>query len=114
GLNGFLDFIPKPKEPPTGHALEFFTALSATGYLKVVMSLQFIGGLLVLSGRFLPLGLLVLGPIVVNILLFHIYIDRKGLEMAVVRSGLGLLLFFRHWSAFAPVFRPYRPTTSGS
>ena len=51
GLNGFLDFMPKPKEPPKGHALEFFTALSATGYLRVVMALQLIGGVLVWSGR---------------------------------------------------------------
>jgi uncharacterized membrane protein YphA (DoxX/SURF4 family) len=112
GLNGFLDFMPKPKEPPTAHALEFFTALSATGYLKVVMSLQLIGGLLVLSGRFLPLGLLVLGPIVVNILLFHIYIDRNGLEIAVVTSALALFLLCRHWSAFASVFRPFTPAST--
>lgn len=112
GLNGFLDFIPKPKEPPTGHALEFFSALSATGYLKVVMSLQFLGGVLVLSGRFLPLGLLVLGPIIVNILLFHTYIQPKGLDIALVTSALSLFLLWRHWSAFAPVFRPYTPAST--
>ncbi len=112
GLNGFLDFMPKPKEPPKGHALEFFTALSATGYLRVVMALQLIGGVLVWSGRFLPLGLLVLGPIIVNILLFHIYIDRNGLERAIVTSALALFLFCRHWSAFAPAFRPYTPAKS--
>jgi putative oxidoreductase len=112
GLNGFYKFIPEPKEPPTGHALEFFSALSGTGYLKVIMSLQLIGGVLVLSGRFLPLGLLVLGPIVVNILLYHIYIDHKGLELAVVTSALALFLLCRHWSAFAAVFRPYTPAST--
>src|SRR6266496_1503657 len=81
GLNGFLDFMPKPKEPPKGHALEFFTALSATGYLRVVMALQLIGGVLVLSGRFLPLGLLLLGPVIVNILLFHVFMAPNGLAM---------------------------------
>src|SRR5258707_1088669 len=73
---------------------------------------QLIGGVLVLSGRFLPLGLLVLGPIVVNILLYHIYIDRKGLEIAVVSSALALFLLCRHWSAYASVFRPFRPAST--
>ncbi|MGH8248721.1 MAG: hypothetical protein ACREUU_20110 [Gammaproteobacteria bacterium] len=111
GLNGFLHFIPMGP-PPTGHAGEFVGALGATGYMHVVMSLQFIGGVLVLSGRFLPLGLLVLGPILVNILLFHIYMEPKGLGLALVVSVMGLFLLGRHWSAFAPVFRPYAPAKS--
>ena len=55
GLNGFLHFIPMPP-PPKGPAGEFAGALFSTGYLNVVMALQLVGGLLVLSGRFLPLG----------------------------------------------------------
>src|SRR5437899_1643478 len=98
GLNGFLQFIPMPPPPP-GHAGEFTGALFGTGYLSVVMALQLIGGVLVLSGRFLPLGLLVLGPVIVNILLFHIFMDRKGLPMAIVVAALALFLLARHWSA---------------
>lgn len=113
GLNGFFEFIPRPKEPPPAHALEFAGALQATGYMKVVMTLQLVGGALVLSGRFLPLGLLLLGPVIVNILLFHIFMDRNGLPMALVVSALALFLLGRHWSAFASVFRPFRPTISG-
>jgi len=107
GLNGFFDFIPKPKEPPTGHALEFAGALMATGYMKVVMALQLIGGALVLSGRFLPLGLLLLGPVIVNILLFHVFLEPKGLGMAIVVSALSLFLLGRYWSAYSAVFRPF-------
>jgi len=113
GLNGFFEFIPRPKELPPAHALEFVGALHATGYLKVVMALQLIGGALVLSGRFLPLGLLLLGPVIVNILLFHVFMEPKGLAMAIVVSALSLFLLGRHWSAFASVFRPFTPTASG-
>src|SRR5438045_1174456 len=80
GLNGFLHFIPMP--PPKNQlAGEFTGAMFATGYLSVVMALQLIGGLLILVGRFLPLGLLVVGPIIVNILLVHIFLDPAGLPM---------------------------------
>src|SRR5436190_797359 len=84
GLNGFLHFI--PMEMPTGHAGEFVGAMFASGYLYAISALQVIGGLLVLSGIFTPLGLLLLGPVIVNILLFHIFLDTKGLPMAIVVS----------------------------
>src|SRR5439155_13139500 len=97
GLNGFLHFIPMPPPPP-GHAGEFAGALFASGYLNVVSALQVLGGLLVWSGVFLPLGLLLLGPVVVNILLFHIFFDPKGLPLAIVVSALSLFLLARCWS----------------
>jgi putative oxidoreductase len=110
GLNGFLHFIPNPP-PPTGPAGDFTNALFSTGYLHVVMALQLIGGALVLTGRFLPLGLLLLGPVIVNILLFHLFMDRKGLGMAVVVSALSLFLLARYWNAYRAIFRPYNPPT---
>jgi uncharacterized membrane protein YphA (DoxX/SURF4 family) len=82
GLNGFLHFIPMG-DPPKGLAGEFVNALMNTSYIKVVAGLQVAGGLLVLSGRFLPLGLLLLGPVIVNILLFHLFLEPKGLGMAL-------------------------------
>ena len=108
GLNGFIPFIPMPP-PPTGPAGDFTGALFKTGYLNVVMALQLIGGILVLTGRFLPLGLLLLGPVIVNILLYHIFMEPKGLLMALVVSALSLFLLARHWSAFSAIFRPYTP-----
>jgi uncharacterized membrane protein YphA (DoxX/SURF4 family) len=109
GLNGFLHFIPMG-DPPKGLAGEFVNALMNTSYIKVIAGLQVAGGLLVLSGRFLPLGLLLLGPVIVNILLFHLFLEPKGLGMALVVSALSLFLLARHWSAFRSIFRPYPPT----
>jgi len=90
GLNGFLKFIPIPAM--TGPSAEFMGAMAATGYLGVIKVLEILGGALVLSGRMTKLGLIILGPIVVNILLFHIFMDKSGLPMAVVLSGLLLFL----------------------
>ena len=111
GLNGFFHFIDMGPMP-SGNAGKFVEALSASGYMNVVMALQVLGGLLVLSGRFLPLGLLLLGPVIVNILLYHVFLQRKGLDMALVVSVLALFLLCRHGSAFASVFRPYTPAKS--
>ena len=69
GLNGLLHFIPLPL--PSGLAGQYMGALFVSHYLVVVFLLQVIGGALLLANRFVPLALVLLGPIVVNILLFH-------------------------------------------
>ena len=83
GSNMFLHFIPMPP-PPEGPAREFMTALFLSHYLYVVGALQVAGGALLLIGRKVPLGLTLLGPVVVNILSFHALMAPAGMPMAVV------------------------------
>ncbi|HEY0161329.1 MAG TPA: hypothetical protein VGB69_01510 [Edaphobacter sp.] len=102
GLNGFLHFIPLP--PPPGLAGQYMAALFMSHYLVVVFLLQLVGGVLVLANRFVPLGLLLLGPVVVNILLFHACLAPEGLPLALVSTVLWLVTFFGVRKAFAGVF----------
>ncbi len=88
GFNGFLHFIPQPPFPP-GDASTFATIMAAHGWMGFVSFLQIVGGLLLLAGRYVPLGLVVLGPIVVNILLFHLLL----LGGSGVGAGLACALF---------------------
>jgi putative oxidoreductase len=104
GSNAFLHFIPMP--PMSGPSGEFIGAMYVTGYLKVIAALQVIGGALLLIGRFVPLGLTLLGPIIVNIVLFHIFMDRSGLPMALLVSALALFLLYAYRTAFAGLVRP--------
>jgi putative oxidoreductase len=105
GFNGFFHFLHMP--PPTNPAaIQFFTALSTTGYMNVVFALQIIGGLLVLLGLFVPLGLTILCPIIVNIVLFHVCMAPEGLPLACVTSLLALFLIWRYWTNFAGLLRP--------
>jgi uncharacterized membrane protein YphA (DoxX/SURF4 family) len=70
GLNGFLQFLPMP--PMEGRAGAFMGALFATGYMfPLIKSTEVLGGLLLLSGRFVPLALTLLAPVIVNIAMFH-------------------------------------------
>ena len=103
GLNGFLHFLlPKGEIPPL--ALQFFGALGSTGYMSVIFALQILGGLLVLAG-FVPLGLTILVPIIVNILLFHAFLAPSGMLPAIVTALLALFLVWRYWANFAGLFR---------
>jgi uncharacterized membrane protein YphA (DoxX/SURF4 family) len=99
GLNLFLHFIPMPP-PPEGPAREFMTALFVSHYIYVVGALQVVGGLILLSGRLVPLGLTLLGPTIVNIVTFHALMAPSGLPMALVVSVLALFLLWRYRKNF--------------
>src|SRR5260370_25261022 len=71
-LNGFFQFI---KLPPSGVALQFLGALVVSHEIAVIMGLQVLAGALLLVNRFVPLALFVIAPIVLNILLFHFFMD---------------------------------------
>jgi uncharacterized membrane protein YphA (DoxX/SURF4 family) len=104
GLNAFLHFIPMP--PPEGLAGDFMKALFVSHYFYVVAILQIAGGALLLLGRFVPLGLTLLGPVIVNILLFHIFLQPAGLPLAVVVGALALFLLWAYRQAFGGLIKP--------
>src|SRR5258706_15804195 len=121
GLNMFLHFIPTPP-PPEGLARDFMTALFMSRYLYVIGALQVVGGILLLTGRWVSLCLTLLGPVIVNILCFHVLMPPAGLPMAIVVSLLALFLFWRHREHFAglgknaagPSYSPRQGITTGN
>ena len=92
--------------PPEGLAAQFFGAIFASGYWIAIFALQFVGGLLLLVGRFVPLALTLLGPVIVNILLFHICMEPGGLPVAVAVAVLWFVVFSGVRQAFAGIFKP--------
>jgi putative oxidoreductase len=101
GLNGFLHFI--PMTPPAGLAGQYMGALFLSHYLAAVFLLQIIGGVLLLANRYVPLALVLLGPVLVNILLFHALMAPEGLPVALFATVLWAILFYAVRSAFAGV-----------
>jgi uncharacterized membrane protein YphA (DoxX/SURF4 family) len=105
GSNAFFHFIPMPQIP--GQAGAFMGALMGSGYFYPIAVLQVLGGLLLLIGsRCTPLGLTLLGPVIVNIVLYHIFLDRSGLAMAAAVSILALFLLWVYRFKFPAIFQP--------
>jgi len=106
GLNGFLNFIPKSVmgPMPTGTAGQFIGALFQSHYVYIVSALQVAGGALLLINRYVPFGLVLLGPVIVNIFLFHLLMDPKGLPMAIVVVVLWGIAAYRYRQYFSGLF----------
>jgi putative oxidoreductase len=102
GLNGFLQFLPAP--PPTGLAGQFVGVLFASHFYVAIFGLQLAAGVLLLVNRFVPIALVFLGPIIVNILLFHALIAPQGLPVALVVLALWSVVFFSVRRAFKGIF----------
>ncbi|MCB0417991.1 MAG: DoxX family membrane protein [Bdellovibrionaceae bacterium] len=103
GLNGFFMFIQPP--PPTPAAGAFITAMIQTGYfMAVVKSVEVICGAALLAGVYVPLALVVLAPIVINILLFHAFLDPAGLPMGVFCLVLLVYLAWQNRARYQGLF----------
>jgi putative oxidoreductase len=105
GLNFFFHFIPNPPPPPAADA--FARALFATGYLfPLLKTFEVLSGLALLAGRFVPLALTLLAPIIVNILFFHAFLLPAGLALPAVVVVLELYLAWSYRDAFRPLLNP--------
>ncbi len=106
GLNGFLHFIPQPKDAMPEGAVAFAGALMNTGYMfHLVAGTQFIVGVLLLLNRFVPLALALLAPIIVGIVTFHLFLAPKGTGMAIFVLVMELYLAWAYRSAFRPMLK---------
>jgi putative oxidoreductase len=102
GLNGFLNFLHGPM--PTGLAGQYLAVMGGTLYLHFVFLVQIVGGVLLLSGQFIPLALVLLGPVIINILLFHVSMQPSGLPPGLFAALLWFIIFFGVRRAFAGIF----------
>ena len=96
GANFFLNFIPMPADPSPADAPHklFMAAMFPTGYLAFVKVLEILGGLLVALPKTRNIGLLVLGPIIVNIVAFHVFLTKGAGLTAPPILIIGILSAF--------------------
>ena len=101
GLNYFFHFL--PMKPMPGDAGVLLGIFYTHGWLNFHGVLYVIAGALLVTGWFVPVGLTILGPIIVNILLFHITL-APGIAPGLVAAVLELFLIWAYWPAFRAIF----------
>ena len=104
GLNGFLNFIPAPKDLPPD-LVTVSTGLMKGGYMTVVSATEILVALLLLTNLFVPLALALLAPIVVGIITFHIAIAPATIVPGIVVLVMELYLAWAYRGAFRPMLQ---------
>jgi len=92
GLFGFVPVHPPPFPP--GIAGEFASVFFRSHWVLFVDGFECIAGALLLVNRYVPLGLVVLAPIIVNILIFHLTMAPSGILPGLVVGGLWFVVAF--------------------
>jgi uncharacterized membrane protein YphA (DoxX/SURF4 family) len=101
GLNNFFHFM--PGEPPPGDARVLADVLFRHGWFTFHGVLEVVAGLLLLVGRYVPIALVLLGPILVNILMFHLTLT-PGILPGLICTVLEVFLIYAYWPAFEGIF----------
>lgn len=102
GLNGFLNFMPAPKDIPP-EIMTVMGALMNAGYMSVVSGAEVIIAVLLLLNRFVPLALALLAPIVVGIITFHIAMAPATIGPGILVLVMELYLAWAYRGAFRPM-----------
>lgn len=106
GLNGFFHFLPMGALPDP--AMKLVMAMMDSGYLMtLVKGVEVISGILLLSGFFVPLAMLLLSPIIVNIFLFHAFLapGNGGMVVPSLVVILQIALAYQYRETFTTVLK---------
>ncbi len=93
-----LNLVQMPPPPEGSPAAMFFGAFGPTGWMTFVKVLELIGGILVAIPRTRNFGLLILGPIILNILAFHMFITKGQGLFDPMLIGIVLLALYLLWA----------------
>ena len=105
GVFPFLTFIPQPPPPP-GLAGDYVKVFTASHYAQVIGAMQLLSGLMLLSGKFVPLGLLILGGILFNIWAFHLLMAPASILPGAIATLLWAIVFWSYRERFSGILRP--------
>jgi putative oxidoreductase len=105
GLNIYFNFLPMQAMPADASTMAGL--MFQHGWFTFFGILYIIAGVLLLVGRFVPLALVLLGPIIVNILLFHITLAPAGIGPGLVCAVLEIFLIYAYRGAFVHFFAPH-------
>jgi uncharacterized membrane protein YphA (DoxX/SURF4 family) len=107
GLNAFIPFMGKGKAEMPQAAMDFAGAMMKTGYMfKLVGGTQLVAGVLLLFNFFTPLALILLMPVLVNIILFHLFLSPAPGAFApgIVLTALALYLAWVYRDYYRSLF----------
>ena len=105
GLNKFFNYMPMPKDMPE-KMMKVMGAFMEIGWLFPLIAIaEIIGGVLFITNKFRALGAIILFPVLVGILLTHIFIEPSGLPLAIVLLVIELWVIIENREKYLPMIK---------
>lgn len=105
GLNKIFQYMPMPKDMPENMVklVEAFAAI--TWLMPLIAVVEIIGGVLVIIPKYRALGAIMILPVMVGILLTHIFNAPSGLPIAFILTAVLTWIMIDNRAKYASLFR---------
>lgn len=103
GLNKFFNYMPPPDNIPEPMAKDFQAIMEISWLMPLIGSAELVGGILLLFARTRPLAVLILCPVVVGILLTHIFVEPSGLPIALIIAAILGWIIYEYRDKYLPL-----------
>lgn len=103
GIDKFVSFLEVPPIPGDGG--ELMRIYAKSGFLKIIGALEILGGLALLTNKFVPLALIFMMAIMFNAAIIHLFYDPENVIGAVLGLIFGFILILSEKERFLPLFR---------
>jgi len=105
GLNKFFNYIPMPKDMPE-NMIKIMGAIKEIGWLLPLVGFaEIVGGILFITNKFRALGAIIIFPVLVGIILTHIFFAPSGLPIALVLLGIELWVIIENYDKYLPMIK---------
>ena len=105
GLNKFFNYLPMPKDMPE-KMIKFMAAFMEIGWLLPLIAVaEIVGGILFIIPKFRALGAVIISPVLVGILLTHIFIEPSGLPIALILLAIHLWVIIENREKYLPMIK---------
>ncbi len=107
GLAIVFGLMKMPQNPMPEAAETFMKGIMATPYFFPMLKMTEVAcGLLLLTGRAAPLGLVIIAPVTLNIFLFHAFLTpgSGNLVLPGVMVLAQILAMSQYWHVYRPLF----------
>jgi putative oxidoreductase len=105
GLNKFFNYMPMPKNAPAEGMKDFAAMMEISWLMPLLATAEIIGGILFIIPKTRALGAIVIFPIMVGILLTHIFVDTSFLPVALVLAAILTWIMYENREKYLPMIR---------
>ncbi len=98
-------FLSGAPQLPDGNMKTYFEGLAASGYFFTLLKVtELVCGIALVAGRYVPLTLVILSPIIINIFFVHAFLEHSGLPVAIALVLANGFLGYFYWNSFKQLF----------